>query len=353
LKIAILGDTHFGSRNDSLVFHNLFRSFYENTFFPYLKEHGIDTVIQLGDLFDRRKYINFQSLALAKDYFFEQLESNGITLHTLLGNHDIFYKNTLNVNSTGLVLGEFNNVKMYDKPTKVTFDSLEVDIVPWICQENEQEIMEFISNSKSDICFGHFEFAGFEMDRGNVCQEGLDANKFKRYELILTGHFHHKSRKSNVYYIGTPYEMTWSDCSDMKGFVVFDTETRKHEFIENPNTIYRKVNYDDSDMYIGDLNEDMFSQYAGKFVKIIVTKKNNSFLLETFVDYMMKAGAIDVSVIEDFTELVSSDDVPDVDQADDTTTILEKYIDSIEIDLNKSKLKSIIKEIYTEALTIE
>lgn len=353
MKLAILGDTHFGVRNDSPIFHDLYHKFYKETFFPYLQEHGIEHVVQLGDLFDRRKYINFQSLASAKEYFFNPLEEMGVTLYTLLGNHDVFYKNTLKVNSTGLVLGEYNNIKMYDKPTTIEFDGVSFDVIPWICEENMTDCIDHINASKSDLCFGHFEFAGFEMDRGNICHEGMDAENFKRYELIMTGHFHHRSMQGNVYYIGTPYEMTWSDYNDPRGFVVFDTDTREHEFIENPHTIFRKVSYDDTDMYTSDLTEDLFAQYKGKYVKVIVTKKTNAFLFETYIDHMMKSGAIDVTVVEDFTEVSTADDLHEVDQADDTTTILDKYIDSIEIDLNKAKLKSIIKEVYTEALTIE
>ena len=60
-KFVILGDTHFGARNDSRKFHDYFEKFYKNTFFPYLEEHGITEIIQLGDLFDRRKFINYKS----------------------------------------------------------------------------------------------------------------------------------------------------------------------------------------------------------------------------------------------------------------------------------------------------
>ena len=353
MKLVILGDTHIGARNDSVIFHELFKKFYSETLFPYMEENEIDTIVQLGDLFDRRKYINFQSLAMAKEYLFNELEQRGITLHTLLGNHDVFYKNTLKVNSTGLVLGEYNNIIMYDKPTIIYFEDVQFDVIPWICEDNIAECTDFISNSKSDFCFGHFELAGFEMDRGTICHEGQDASSLRRYETVFTGHFHHRSKNGNIYYIGTPYEMTWSDHNDPKGFVVFDTDTREHEFIENPHTIFRKISYDDTDMYVGDLTEDMFEQYKGKYVKVVVVKKSNAFLFETFIDNMMKCGAIDVTVVEDFTEVSVSDELHEVDQADDTTTILEKYVDSIEIDLNKTKLKAIIKEIYTEALTIE
>jgi DNA repair exonuclease SbcCD nuclease subunit len=73
MKIAILGDCHFGMRGDSLEFHNYYKKFYEEVFFPYLIENNIDTVFQMGDLFDRRKFINFNTLYLARQYFFDKL----------------------------------------------------------------------------------------------------------------------------------------------------------------------------------------------------------------------------------------------------------------------------------------
>lgn len=353
MKICILGDTHFGMRNDSPIFHELYKNFYQKTLIPYLEEHGITTVLQLGDLFDRRKYINFNTLKLAREYFFDELTTRDITLHTLLGNHDVFFKNTLAVNSTELLLKDYKNIVIHSSPKTENFDGLDIDIVPWICEDNEAEVVEFIGNSKSEFCAGHFELAGFEMDRGNVCHEGWEASKLSRYELVLTGHFHHRSTSGNIHYVGSPGEMTWADYNDPRGFHILDTDTREITFIENPYTIFRKWIYNDEEFFYNDLKTFDFDQYKNKYVKIIVSAKTNAFVFETFVDSMVKAGPLDVSVVEDFTEVTTSDDLHEVDQADDTTTILDKYVDSIEIDLNKVKLKSILREIYTEALAIE
>ena len=353
MKLCILGDTHFGMRNDSSIFHDLYKGFYLNTLIPYLEEHGITEIYQLGDLFDRRKYINFNTLTLAKQYFFDELKNKGINLHTLLGNHDVFYKNTLKVNSTSLVLGEYDNINIYDKPVTVRLGNIDLDIIPWICEENEAEVLDFVDRSSSEFCIGHFELAGFEMDRGNVCHEGLDAAKLSRYELVMTGHFHHKHKKGNILYVGSPGEITWADYNDPRGFHIFDTETREVEFIANPYTIFRKISFNDEEMFYNDLSKYDFDQYKNKYVKVIVVKKSNAFLFETFIDTLIKAGPLDVSVVEDFSELSAADSLHEIDQADETTTILDKYVDTIEIDLNKTKLKNILREIYTEALTIE
>jgi hypothetical protein len=144
-----------------------------------------------------------------------------------------------------LVLNEYENITIYDAPAKVTIDGVDIDIVPWICADNEVQIAEFMKNSTSEICFGHFEIAGFEMDRGNVCESGIDKQSLSKYDVVLTGHFHHKSTDGNITYVGTPYEMTWADWNDPKGFHIFDTNTRDMEFIQNPFAMFHKVSYDD------------------------------------------------------------------------------------------------------------
>lgn len=353
MKIAILGDTHFGMRNDSAVFNELARKFYTEVFFPYLEATGIKTIVQLGDLFDRRKYINFNTLASAKEYFFEPLKA--YEFHTLIGNHDIFFRNTLKVNSPQLLLSAYKNIYIHDCPVEAEFDGFQIDIIPWICEENEKEVAEFIKHSTSSVCLGHLELAGFEMDRGNFCHEGMDASMFSKYEQVLSGHFHHKSQKGNILYTGVPYQMTWADWNDPKGFHVFDTETREIEFIQNPHEIYMKLNYNDDELYFDDVQNGDYSQFTGKYLKVVVVKKNNSFLFETLIENLNKANPIDVTIVEDFTDisLIDANDDGVVDQADDTISIIDKVVEGMEIDLQKPRLKSILREVYNEALAIE
>jgi DNA repair exonuclease SbcCD nuclease subunit len=353
MKIAILGDTHFGMRNDSAVFNELARKFYTEVFFPYCRQHGIGTVVQLGDLFDRRKYINFNTLASAKDYFFNVLEKENMRLYALIGNHDIFFRNTLSVNSPSLVLQEYENIHLIERPCSVDFDGLKVDIIPWICEENEKEITEFVEKSKNGWCFGHLQLTGFEMDRGNFCHEGMEASTFSKYEQVISGHFHHKSSRENILYTGVPYQMTWADWNDPKGFHILDTETRELEFIVNPHEIYVKIGYNDDDLYFDEVQNNDYSTFTGKYVKVVVEKKNNGFLFETLIEALTKANPHDVTIVEDFSDVSISEDGNEVDQADDTLSIIDKVVEGMEIDLQKPKLKSILREVYNEALAIE
>ena len=351
MKIAVLGDTHFGMRNDSIHFHNYYRRFYENVFFLYLKTHDIKTVIQTGDLFDRRKFINFNTLYLAKDYFFNRFVGD-LELITYVGNHDIYYKNTLEVNSLDLIVNGCN-VNIVSKPTTMDFDGLPVDIIPWICEGNEKEITQFMKDSISQICFGHFEISGFEMDRGNICVNGIDRNTLDKYESVYSGHFHHKSTDGHIFYVGSPGEITWADYGDSRGFHIFDTETREAEFIENPYRMFHKLIYDDRVETLKSVAERDLTIYKDIIVKVIVSHKDNPVLFDHFMDALYKVQPLDVMIVEDFIDYseLSENDV--INQADSTTDILNKFIDSTEIGLDKTKMKNLLHQVYNEALTQE
>jgi DNA repair exonuclease SbcCD nuclease subunit len=352
-KLCILGDTHFGVRADSLEFHKYYNRFYEDVFFPYLIENDIKHVFQLGDLFDRRKFINFNSLFLSRKYFFDKLKENGITLYTLIGNHDIFYRNTLEVSSPTLILKDYENIVIYDNFETVDFDGVKVDVVPWICDDNQEEIFEKIKNSRADICFGHFEIDGFQMDRGTVHHGGLDRKELKKYDIVLSGHFHHKSNADNITYVGTPYELTWSDYNDPRGFHILDMKTRDMEFVQNPYKMFIKVFYDDEKQDFEFWKKYDFESLKETYVKVVVLNKQNPYLFDSVLDNLYKAGVSDIGIVEDFTDPTIDDDDELVDQAEDTMTILGKYIDNLALDVDSKKLKKLMREIYVEALNVE
>ena len=352
MKIAVLGDTHFGARNDSLHFSSYFERFYTEVFFPYLESNNILDVIQLGDVFDRRKYINFQSLKNAKRFFFDRLNEH-YQSWLLIGNHDTFFKNTNDVNSLDLLLGEYHNINIVNEPTTVEFDGADLFLMPWICPENEASILEAAKQTKAQVAFGHLELAGFEMSRGQVMDHGMDPNIFDKFEHVITGHFHHMSTRRNITYTGTPYEMTWADYGDPKGFHVFDTETRTLTFIQNPFTIFRKVWYDDTDKEMLYLDTFKDSSLKDCFVKLIVTKKNNHFWFDMAVDHIEKSGAIELQVVDDHQNLNLENDDDIVNQAEDTVSILRKFVDQAEVGVSKDRLLSLLSDLYQDAMSLE
>jgi len=350
MKIALLNDTHFGVRNDSEAFRDYQLDFYNEIFFPYIKEHNIKTLIHLGDVVDRRKFINHQTASVFRKTFFERLWKEKIDTHIIIGNHDTYYKNTNEVNAVENLYTSFdgqNEPWIYTRPKVVNFDGTDILFVPWICEDNYQESMTAIQTAKADICFGHLEIKGIEMQNGVINEHGLEKSDFKRFDRVVSGHFHKHTDDGHIIYLGAQYEMTWSDYQDPKGFHVFDTETREIERIWNPKTIHKKIIYDDKkrDYAYYDIRP-----YDKHFIKLIVLNKTNEEVFDKFVERLYNEITVyDLNIIEDFSDIKASvrDDI--LEMGEDTVTFLNNYVDQLETDVNKNKLKEYLKSIYIEA----
>lgn len=350
MKIAIITDTHCGAGNDNQSLNEFFLKFYEEVFFPYLKQHNIKTVVHLGDTFDRRKYINFQTLHSWQKRVFEPLNNWCDRVDILIGNHDTYYKNTNKINSVDELLKIYDKFNVYPEPTEVEIDSRKVMYVPWICEDNYDRTMSMIENSAATVCMGHLELVGFEMYAGHInADKGHRSEIFDKFYMTMSGHFHQKSSRGNIHYLGAPYAMMWGDWGSLKGFHVFDTETLDLTFIENPIQMFHKIYYNDSSETFESIMKTDHSNIGGKFVKVIVQKKNNPYWFDQFVDALQKHNPADLSVIESAFEDGISDDV-DIDQAKDTLTILKECVDSLEIDEHKNALNDLLRELYLEAL---
>jgi DNA repair exonuclease SbcCD nuclease subunit len=347
MKFCLLGDTHFGCRNDLNLFHDHFNTFYDKMV-QDLVDRNITHVFQLGDLFDRRKYINFHTLSKSKEYFFDRLKDTNIQLHTLVGNHDIFFRESLEVNSSSLVLGEYNNITVYQEPTTITFNNTSIDIIPWICKDNEKKILDFIRSSKSDICLGHFEIASFAMYKGVESHDGLPIDMFAKYERVFSGHYHTKSQRDNIMYVGTPYEMTWQDHNDPKGYHIFDTDTRDIGFVQNIHPIFVRIDYDDTK----DLVDISSLDVANCFVKVVVTNKTDLYKFDQFMNRMYGRGCYEIKIVEDMSEFNDGEIGEEID-LEDTMDVLSNYIDSIDTDADKDRIKTFMKSLYVEAINTE
>lgn len=349
MKIACVTDQHFGARNDSLAFSEYFEQFYSNVFFPYLKEHNIDTVIDLGDTFDHRKYINYNILQRTQRMWFDKLQSENIKLHCIVGNHSTYFKNTNDVNSIDLLTNLYDNVTAYPETEEVKIGGLDMLFIPWINPENAKKSLELINTTRSKIAFGHLEINGFYLNSAMVARHGLEASIFNKFDSVYTGHFHKKSDNGTIYYLGTAYQINWSDYGEKKGFHVFDTETLEMKFIENPHTILEKIYYDDSETNYDDFDVKI---YNNKIVKLIVTEKNNFYKFDRFLARLYNdITVLDIKIIEsnDFDEPILSD----IETIDDTASLIGKYVDSVNIEgINTDNLQKRMNELYAEAIEL-
>jgi DNA repair exonuclease SbcCD nuclease subunit len=340
MKVAIITDTHYGARKGSKLFQDYFELFYKNVFFPTLEQYGITTVIHMGDAFDSRKSIDYQSFEWAKKVVFEPLSKYDV--HMITGNHDCYYKNTNNVNSPNLLLQSYPNVKTYSSPTEIKVDNLNVLLIPWICMENEEQSLKAIKNTKSKIAMGHLELQGFHVNRSVVMEHGLEANIFKNFTKVFSGHYHTRSDNGTVFYLGNPYEMFWNDVNDPRGFTIFDTETLEHTPIDNPYRLFYNIYYDDTPYQMFDASE-----YENKIVKVIVRKKSDTKQFEKFIDKLYSVNVSELKIVENF-QIQESEDFEAFD-SEDTMSILNRYIEEAEVNLDKTIVQKLLQEVYQEA----
>jgi len=277
MKVAIITDTHYGCRKGSKLFHDYFELFYKNVFFPTLEQYGIDTVIHMGDAFDSRKSIDYQSLEWAKRVVFEPLKNYEV--HMIVGNHDSYYKNTNNTNSPQLLLEDYPNIRTYSSPTEIKVGNLDVLLLPWICMENEEKSLKMIRKTKAKVALGHLELQGFSPHRGFIMDHGLESKIFDKFERVFSGHYHTRSDNGTVFYLGNPYEIYWTDVNDTRGFTIFDTETLEHTPINNPYKMFYNIYYEDTNYQTFDTRE-----YENKIVKVVVRKKTDTKKFEKFID---------------------------------------------------------------------
>ena len=340
MKVLLITDQHFGVRNDNQHFINHYRKYYSKVVIPFIKAYGITEIIDLGDTFDKRKSVNFMSLEAAKEMWFDPIKDIGCKMTALVGNHDIYYKNTLRINAPNELLGDYD-IDVIDEPTTRNYDGTDILFLPWICDENRDDTFRSITKSTAPVCMGHLELNGFEAHPGHVMNMGMDINPFDKFQRVFSGHYHMKSTKGNISYLGNPYQLYWNDYGCKRGFHVFDTETLKTTFYRNPYDMFYKLYYDN-----GVRNQIHPSDLEGTFVKLIVEDKGDQTKFDYAVRQLQSWGLADLKIIEDLS--VEMEDSL-VLETEDTITLLDKYIDEIDLPVDSENVKSIMRSLYVEA----
>jgi DNA repair exonuclease SbcCD nuclease subunit len=344
MRVAIITDTHYGARKGSRYLHDYFELFYENVFFPALEEHGVEAVIHMGDAFDSRKSIDYQSLEWAKRVVFNPLKKYDV--HMIIGNHDTYYKNTNEVNSPELLLQTYPNIKTYSKPTEVNVGGLDILFLPWINQGNEELSFNTIKTTSCRCAMGHLELQGFRVNRQIIMEHGLESKLFEKFERVFSGHYHTRSTDGRISYLGNPYEMYWTDVNDTRGFHIFDTETLTLTPINNPYKLFYNIYYEDTNYKLFNATE-----YENKIVKVVVRKKSNPKDFEKFIDKLYTVGVQELKIVENF-DIHESEEF-EVDDDENTISILNRYIDESEFEFDKNIIKGIFQDLYRQACEVE
>ena len=350
MKLAIINDSHFGARGDSQLFFDYFMKFFEEELFPYLKKNNINTIIHAGDLMDRRKFVNFNILHQIRTRIMNVLEENNIKMHCILGNHDVYYRNTNKINSMQELFGNCKSMIIHEEPTILNIDGLNIALLPWVNTDNYDKSIDFIKSASAPILVGHLELEGYDVIRGVKHDGGMSSTLFDRYEQVYSGHFHCRQESDNIYYLGTQYQITFSDMHEQKGFHILDTNTREIEFILNPHKMFHAVTYNDKD---GEIDSDSFDcdYLKGSYVKLYVEHKEHPYSFERFMDNLYDCGVAKITIVE---ELISAEWTKEeiVDLAQDTVTLINNEVDALEEVTDKERMKRLIKDLYMESLSL-
>ena len=346
MKVAIITDQHFGARKSSKILHDYYGRFYQDVFFPYLKENNIKTLIDMGDTFDNRRTIDLWAIDWARNNYYDILHDMGIQIHTVVGNHTAYYKDTNEINTIDLLLKQYDNITTYAETEEIKLGNLSVLLIPWINSENEETSFDAIKSSKSRVAMGHLELNGFRAHRGHVMEDGMDIDIFDKFDKVYSGHYHTRSDNGKIYYLGNPYEMFWNDVNDPRGFTIFDTETTDHFHVDNPYRMFYNVYYEDTPHQLFDASE-----YKDKIVKVIVRKKTEQKKFEKFLDKLYSVGVHELKIVENFA--IQESEEFEVEETENTISILNRYIDESDMDCDKSVVKGILQKIYSEACEVE
>jgi len=362
MKIAIITDTHAGIKNGSDIFLDYADRFYSEVFFPYCLDNNIKQVLHCGDYFDNRRVVNYKVLNRNRFGFLDKLREYGMTMDIIPGNHDVFYKNTNDVCSLVEILKNHNDVvNIYMTPTVKTYDGLDIALLPWINSENYDASINFIQSAAAPILAGHLELSGFEMMKGApAMSHGMNAQLLERYQMVLSGHYHTKSTKGNIHYLGVGFEQTWADCNDPKYFHVLDTSSRKLTSIRNHLTLFKRLVYDDSSFVsaaggaLAAIHRADLSHVAGSFVKVIVNCKKDPVAFDAYIDKIVSYEPFEYKIIENLNEYMSSSvDDEAININGDTISLLNSYVDAVESHLDKDRIKRTLHQLFVEAQTLD
>jgi DNA repair exonuclease SbcCD nuclease subunit len=344
-NIIILGDLHFdissGIKADRLALHQ--QLFLDNVLFPYIEKNNIKTLIQTGDLFDNRLKISTKAIEFSKRVFFDKLLDLGVTTHILAGNHDLYYKDSLKIVTANQVLREYDNIVVYDKITSVDINGHSYTMIPWVCKENEQEIVDFIKKDKSEIAIAHLELVGYQMSKNQVAEDGMSADIFKKYRTVYSGHYHTPSTKDNIVYVGTPYQLTKVDAPDTKHFAVITHETE--QYVVNPYTLFDRYVVNDKKELKSLLSEDHDRKYVDIHINYEISPKE----LGKFSDEMTTNYDIyDLKLVQMFSKDEATNIAVDTSSIKNNADLIKQYSVANEL---KTEVARKLDMLYNEAVS--
>jgi DNA repair exonuclease SbcCD nuclease subunit len=215
-KAAVFTDIHFGLKSNSKI-HNQDCEDFVDWYIEQAKANGCETGIFCGDWHHNRNSLNLTTM----DATIRSMEKLGKAFDQFFffdGNHDLYYKDKRDVNSTAFAK-HIPGITFVDEITTIE----DVTIVPWLVGDEWKKLRKL----KSKYVFGHFELPSFYMnamvqmpDHGE-----LRAEDFKNQSYVFSGHFHKRQKQGKVHYIGNAFPHNYADAwDDDRGMMILDKE---------------------------------------------------------------------------------------------------------------------------------
>lgn len=339
MKIALLADLHLGIKKSNQIFADSQMRFFENQLVEELKEKEIKTIVVCGDVFDTRQSINVQTENMAIKLFKDVLKDFDVRI--IVGNHDIYNTNTLEVNSLK-TLDLLPNVTVYEKMEEVELDGKKVLMLPWITNYDDFDGM-ILDNY--DYTFAHLDIVSFNMGNSMMCTSGITLDQlFKHFNHVYTGHFHCRTNSTyldgqTVTYIGSPYQLTRIDKGKERGYAILDLDNNDFQWFDNRESmkfiefVYPEV---DESLVEGNVVD----------LKIPYEKQNETKKIYDLVQKLEKLSpAYPVNVFN--MEKTEEDKEVSIDtNALNLRTLFKTYVDQIETKLDKNEIYGRLNELY-------
>lgn len=353
--LAVITDTHVGARGGSTIFREYFRWWYEHQFFNVLAEKGVTEILHLGDFFDNRNAVSSQDIDFVCKWFANQLMTRNLQFTITLGNHDVAFKNTNRIHSLSMLKAAApKNVTVIEETTIKVYGEQTFVLVPWINAENYSDTFKKINDvqNKSDVIVaGHFEFAGAKHYlRSAPAEHGLDASLFSEFKEVWSGHFHHKSQMSNIFYLGSSFHLTWMDYNDKRGYHLFDNDGL--HYVENDYCLFLEVLYK-KETFSKMTDQEALDKFESRFIRLIVDDEYNHVDLMKAVALINRCKPHDLQIINNMmvnkNEYIADNTKTDV--AKSTVEYIDDYIKNAGDDFDTTEVKQIMSSLYKRALS--
>tara|TARA_R110000803_G_scaffold31638_4_gene70335 strand:- start:1714 stop:2757 length:1044 start_codon:yes stop_codon:yes gene_type:complete len=333
--IGIISDLHLGVHTNSSSWHNIaieWAKWLRDEF----RAQGIEDILFCGDWHHNRSEISVSTLQVSADILSIFEEFNIIAI---LGNHDIYYKHRIDVNSLSIFKGR-KNITIVDEPTAIEAFGKKISLCPW--NTDPKDI------SKSDVVFGHFEIETFKMNEYKVCNEGVKIKSLlEKSPLIISGHFHTRHEKTygkgTILYVGNPFQMDFGDAGNQKGYHTLDLNTLEYEF--KPNNIsprYEKLRLSELIEY-SSITPEVESLFKNNIVKLKLDKRISRDDLNFLVSQLSLLKPEQLTTEHD----ISFSDVRESEDKDlsgiDMKAAIEEFVSMLDIDESDSILNTTLE----------